>query len=69
MCTLPFTNHPECDDGEVRLVRGQQENEGQVEFCRHRRWGLVCRNFWDIKDANVACRQLGYHGNEARYML
>ena len=54
-----FTD-PECTDGDVRLVRGEGENEGQVEFCSSGRWGLVCRDSWDINDATVACRQLGY---------
>ena len=45
----------------MRLVRGVQENGGQVEFCSSGRWSLVCRDYWDINDATVACRQLGYN--------
>ena len=45
----------------MRLVRGERENEGQVEFCTSGRWGLVCRDSWDINDATVVCRQLGYN--------
>ena len=42
-------------------MRGVQENEGQVEFCSSGRWGLVCRDAWDVSDATVVCRQLGYN--------
>ena len=45
----------------MRLFGGDTENEGQVEFCRMGRWGLVCRDFWANNDAQVVCRQLGYN--------
>ena len=46
----------------MRLVQldGDRENEGRVEYCSGGRWGLVCNDFWDINDAKVICRQLGY---------
>ena len=56
---LLFTDS-ECTDGDARLVRGERENNGQVEFCTSGRWGLVCRDSWDINDATVTCRQLGF---------
>ena len=48
----------------MRLVQleGDTENEGQVEFCSSSRWGMVCSDDnWDINDATVICRQLGYN--------
>lgn len=34
---------------------------GRLELYKDGQWGLVCRNSFDVRDAAVACRQLGYH--------
>jgi len=46
----------------VRIVEGQSFREGRVEVYFSGAWGVVCGAGWDMIDAAVVCRLLGYGG-------
>ena len=56
MCCL----ESQCTYGDIRLVGGSGEYEGNVQICINETWGWVCDNSWSLFDSRTACRQLGF---------
>ena len=51
----------DCKNGAIRLASGTSQYEGRVEVCIGGEWGTVCGDrFWNDRDAEVVCRQLGF---------
>ncbi len=55
----------ESKEGDIRLVDPGSKCTskigcGRVEIYHDETWGTICHNYWDLDDATVVCRQLGY---------
>ena len=59
---LPYAFNVGYSNGNVRLIGGTTVQQGRVEIWYSNQWNTVCDDSWDINDATVICRQLGYRG-------
>ena len=46
---------------QIRLAGSNNSHEGRVEVSAYGQWGSVCDINFGLNDANVVCRQLGFH--------
>ena len=71
--SVQFLVGNEVRDGEIRLHRRSGNNlwEGRVEIFLSGEWGTVCDDGAGSNDAQVVCRQLGYHtySNTASFII
>ncbi|XP_036417687.1 scavenger receptor cysteine-rich type 1 protein M130-like [Colossoma macropomum] len=55
-----YPNRSQCSNHlPLRLKEGKGSCSGRLEVYHNAVWGSICDDLWDIRDAQVVCRQLG----------
>ena len=57
----------QCVNGDIRSggnTVAPNSMTGRIAVCVEAEWRVVCDDGWDMDDATVACRQLGYAEGE-----
>ena len=55
---------PQCNNSDIRLVGGSNDNEGRVEMCINYYWRTLCASAWRVYEASLVCKQLGINGSK-----
>ncbi|XP_063405755.1 scavenger receptor cysteine-rich type 1 protein M130-like [Mytilus trossulus] len=70
-CTHAAWGEHNCDHGEdvgVNCVEARivgSSNNGRLEIYHNGQWGTVCDDYFDLNDAHVACRMIGFNAAES----
>ena len=60
MTTMPATTYPPVKVDAIYIKNGDNSSSGVIAVQINGREGTICDTFWDIKDADVICRYMGY---------